>query len=237
MEDLIYRATLAEQTERWEDLVSTMKEITQQAVGLPSDLRSLLSTGYKNVVSMRRVSWRTVRSLEAMETARNRLDKAELAGMYREKIEKELVSIYSDSFSLLNLILTTKSNSEEAQVSFLTMQADHYRYLAELQAKQEANSAIESALRVYQQATDLANAALPPTLPTRLDLALHFAVFLYEVMEQQEEACSKVKSAFLQATEGLEGLGEEQYMKSCMVLLLLRDYFHLWTSGPPSNSP
>jgi len=231
----LYRATLAELAERYEDLVSTMKEIVQQAIDLPSDLRTLLNVGYKNVVSMRRISWRAIRSIEAMEASRGRLEKAELARLYREKIEEELVSIYTESFSCIDLILTTKSNSDEAKVSLLKLQADHYRYLAEIQLSEvskQGNSPIESAIRVYQQATDLANTSLSPSLPTRLELALNFSVFQYEVLKQREEACSRAKSAFVLAAEELEGLDEEQYRKTCMVLLLIRDYCNLWTSEP-----
>jgi 14-3-3 protein epsilon len=235
MEDLIYKAKLAEQAERYDDMISTMKQVIKQVTELTVDQRNLLSVGYKNVVGVRRTAWRAISSLEAKEDSRGNHKKVELAKLYREKIEEELNTICGDILSLIDQIIATKTNSAEAKVFFLKMQGDYYRYLAEFQTAganktKYGNRSAESALRVYQQAAELANTSLQPTHPIRLGLALNFSVFHYEVLEQPTEACSMAKSAFDLAIAELDNLDEEQYKDSTTIMQLIRDNLTLWTS-------
>lgn len=235
MEDLIYKAKLAEQAERYDDMISTMKQVIKQVTELTVDQRNLLSVGYKNVVGVRRTAWRAISSLEAKEDSRGNHKKVELAKLYREKIEEELNTICGDILALIDQILATKTNSAEARVFFLKMQGDYYRYLAEFQTAgankaKYGNRSAESALRVYQQAAELANSSLQPTHPIRLGLALNFSVFHYEVLEQPTEACNMAKSAFDLAIAELDNLNEEQYKDSTTIMQLIRDNLTLWTS-------
>jgi len=244
MEDLIYKAKLAEQAERYDDMIATMKAVIKQVTELTVDQRNLLSVGYKNVVGVRRTAWRAISSLEAKEDSRGNHKKVELAKLYREKIEEELNTICGDILALIDQILATKTNSAEAKVFFLKMQGDYYRYLAEFQTAgankaKYGNRSAESALRVYQQAAEQANSSLQPTHPIRLGLALNFSVFHYEVLEQPTEACSMAKSAFDLAIAELDNLDEEQYKDSTTIMQLIRDNLTLWTSelqDPPKEA-
>lgn len=61
-EDNIYYARLAEQGERYEDMIRYMKEVS--AMGqLSNEERNLLSVAYKNSVGSRRAAWRTVSAI------------------------------------------------------------------------------------------------------------------------------------------------------------------------------
>merc|ERR1711934_1090412 len=62
-EQALYMAKLAEQAERYDDMVKYMKQIVD--LGIPAnelsvEERNLLSVGYKNMMSVRRTAWRTV---------------------------------------------------------------------------------------------------------------------------------------------------------------------------------
>merc|ERR1711998_437496 len=65
-EQALYMAKLAEQAERYEDMVKYMKQIVDlgfKANELSVEERNLLSVGYKNMMSVRRTAWRTVQQL------------------------------------------------------------------------------------------------------------------------------------------------------------------------------
>lgn len=94
-EDLVALAKLAEQSERYEDMVSSVKKITESGVELSNEERNLLSVAYKNVVGARRASWRVISSIERKEEGQNDRKHA-LAHEYREKIETELKNVCSD---------------------------------------------------------------------------------------------------------------------------------------------
>lgn len=89
-EELVQKARLAEQAERYDDMAAAMKAVTEEYPDLINDERNLLSVAYKNVVGARRSSWRVVTSLE--HKCENS-SKGALAKEYREKIEKELNDI------------------------------------------------------------------------------------------------------------------------------------------------
>jgi hypothetical protein len=235
MEDLVYKAKLAEQAERYEDMVRIMKEVVHHASELSVDQRNLLSVGYKNVVGARRTAWRTITALESKEESRKNLKRAELARSFRVKIEDELNASCQEVLDLISGILANKRNNVESRVFFLKMQGDYYRYMAEYQSAganrtKYGSAAVDNAHRVYQQALELATADMAPTHPIRLGLALNYSVFFYEVKEQPSEACTMARTVFDQAIAELDNLDEDQYKDSTTIMQLIRDNLTLWTS-------
>jgi 14-3-3 protein len=235
MDELVYKAKLAEQAERYEDMVRIMKEVVQHASELSVDQRNLLSVGYKNVVGVRRTAWRTISALESKEEIRKNLKRAELAKSFRLKIEDELNTRCQEILDLISSILSNKRNNADSRVFFLKMQGDYYRYMAEYQSAganktKYGTVATDNAQRVYQQALELATSDMHPTHPIRLGLALNYSVFYYEVKEQPAEACTMARTAFDQAIAELDNLDEDQYKDSTTIMQLIRDNLTLWTS-------
>jgi len=65
MEKKIFMARVADQAERYEDMVTFLKEIMQESTeDLSVDVRNLLSVGFKNLIGSRRAAWRTVSAIE-----------------------------------------------------------------------------------------------------------------------------------------------------------------------------
>uniref|UniRef100_A0A673VHU7 14-3-3 domain-containing protein n=1 Tax=Suricata suricatta TaxID=37032 RepID=A0A673VHU7_SURSU len=56
--ELVQKAKLAKQAERYDDMAACMKSGTEQGAELSNEERNLLSVAYKNVVGARRSSWR-----------------------------------------------------------------------------------------------------------------------------------------------------------------------------------
>lgn len=92
--DLVQKAKLAEQAERYDDMASAMKSVTEQGGELSNEERNLLSVAYKNVVGARRSSWRVISSIEQKTEGNDK--KHQMAREYREKIEQELQDICND---------------------------------------------------------------------------------------------------------------------------------------------
>lgn len=93
-DELVQRAKLAEQAERYDDMASAMKQVTETGVELSNEERNLLSVAYKNVVGARRSSWRVISSIEQKTEGSEK--KQQMAKEYREKVEKELREICYD---------------------------------------------------------------------------------------------------------------------------------------------
>merc|ERR1712137_1300848 len=69
-EDNVYKAKLAEQAERYDEMVESMKKVASMDVELTVEERNLLSVAYKNVIGARRASWRIISSIEQKEENR-----------------------------------------------------------------------------------------------------------------------------------------------------------------------
>ncbi|GAB4838422.1 hypothetical protein Ancab_039842 [Ancistrocladus abbreviatus] len=232
-EDFVYMAKLAEQAERYEEMVEFMEKVCASAGSseeLTVEERNLLSVAYKNVIGARRASWRIISSIEQKEEGRGNADHVVSIREYRAKIESELSSICDGILKLLDSQLVPSASSADSKVFYLKMKGDYHRYLAEFKTGGERKEAAENTLSAYKAAQDIANAELPPTHPIRLGLALNFSVFYYEILNSPDRACSLAKQAFDEAISELDTLGEDSYKDSTLIMQLLRDNLTLWTS-------
>ena len=230
-ESLVYKAKLAEQAERFDEMVADMKEVAKQPQELTVEERNLLSVAYKNVIGSRRASWRVVTSIEQ----KGDQDKMTIIKDYKSKIENELVEICNEILGIIDESLIPNSTSEEAKVFYYKMKGDYHRYLSEFQTGASRKASASAALDAYQAASGVASADLPPTHPIRLGLALNFSVFYYEILNSPDRACHIAKQAFDDAIAELDTLNEESYKDSTLIMQLLRDNLTLWTSDQPGQ--
>uniref|UniRef100_A0AAY4ELD7 14-3-3 domain-containing protein n=2 Tax=Denticeps clupeoides TaxID=299321 RepID=A0AAY4ELD7_9TELE len=231
-EQLVQKARLAEQAERYDDMAAAMKSVTELNEALSNEERNLLSVAYKNVVGARRSSWRVVSSIEQKTSADGNEKKIEMVRAYREKIEKELEAVCQDVLNLLDdfLIKNCSDTQHESKVFFLKMKGDYYRYLAEVATGEKRAAVVESSEKSYSEAHEISKEHMQPTHPIRLGLALNYSVFYYEIQNAPEQACHLAKSAFDDAIAELDTLNEDSYKDSTLIMQLLRDNLTLWTS-------
>eukprot|EP00965_Chrysotila_dentata_P134309 4441418-Pleurochrysis_carterae.AAC.2 len=96
-----YMAKLAEQAERYEEMVEYMKQYAMAAESLSLEERNLLSVAYKNVVGARRASLRIIISIEQREATKDVQWRLDAIRTYKPKVEEELTNICNDILSLL----------------------------------------------------------------------------------------------------------------------------------------
>ncbi|CEP13786.1 hypothetical protein [Parasitella parasitica] len=223
-------AKLAEQAERYDEMVNYTKEIAKMKLELTVEERNLLSVAYKNVIGARRASWRIVSSIEQKEESKGNSSQVEKIKGYRQKIESELQDVCKDILNVLEEDLIPYAKGGESRVFYSKMKGDYYRYLAEFLTGDERKKTATSAHESYKEATDIAQTELAPTHPIRLGLALNFSVFYYEILNSPDRACHLAKQAFDDAIAELDTLSEESYKDSTLIMQLLRDNLTLWTS-------
>uniref|UniRef100_A0A6P4ECZ4 14-3-3 protein epsilon n=1 Tax=Drosophila rhopaloa TaxID=1041015 RepID=A0A6P4ECZ4_DRORH len=229
-ENNVYKAKLAEQAERYDEMVEAMKKVASMDVELTVEERNLLSVAYKNVIGARRASWRIITSIEQKEENKGAEEKLEMIKTYRGQVEKELRDICSDILNVLEKHLIPCATSGESKVFYYKMKGDYHRYLAEFATGSDRKDAAENSLIAYKAASDIAMNDLPPAHPIRLGLALNFSVFYYEILNSPDRACRLAKAAFDDAIAELDTLSEESYKDSTLIMQLLRDNLTLWTS-------
>nr|KAJ0212733.1 hypothetical protein LSAT_V11C400162020 [Lactuca sativa] len=113
-ENHVYLAKLAEQAERYDEMVESMKNVAKLDVELTVEERNLLSVGYKNVIGARRASWRIMSSIEQKEESKGNESYVNLIKGYRKKVEDELAKICKDILAIIDKHLVPSSGSGEA---------------------------------------------------------------------------------------------------------------------------
>jgi len=229
--DLVFLARTAENAERYEDMCKVMRHLITSfgsTTELTIEERNLLSVAFKNVIGSRRASWRTLNVDEHKDN--------ELIKTYKKQVENELELICHDVIELLQktLIPFSRGKGNEAEVFYLKMTGDYYRYLAEFINEKGYE---QEAAKYYQEAMDVALVKLSPTHPIRLGLALNYSVCFYEILKDRKQACDLAKNSFDAAISKLDQLDEASYKDSTLIMQLLRDNLTLWTSDNNEADP
>merc|ERR1712066_1083461 len=149
----------------------------------------------------------------------------------------ELQGLCDRILKLLDDHLIEKCSGGESKVFYQKMKADYYRYIAEFRTEEKKKAASESARKAYEEAQKVATKDLAVTHPIRLGLALNFSVFMYEVLQNPDEACKMARTAFEEAIAELDNVAEDSYKDSTLIMQLLRDNLTLWTSDQEGGEP
>jgi len=235
--ELLALTRLAEAAERFADMCKFMNVFVKKKYAdgkkLSTDERNLLSVAYKNRVSHKRQSWRSL----GMKDNSLELDE-DVQKAYVALVEDDLKTVCRECLALLEDVckqvdadLIKETSDKEADekltpedgVFYLKMCGDYYRYLAEIDGKDG-----DKAEKFYDQAMTLAKEKLPETHPTRLGLALNFSVCYFEILSKKDAACALAKEAFDAAIEKLDTLNDSSYKDSTLIMQLLRDNLTLW---------
>lgn len=232
-EKQVYLAMLAEQCNRFEDMMNFLDEMVRNKTdALSSDERNLLSIAYKNTITLRRTAIRTLSAYEAKE--RKKEDSAYLAYIveYKKRVEDELEKLCDKIIKSIDQFLLPKSADAESSVFYHKMKADYYRYVAENIEESRKKSFADQSLASYKEAMKNAE-TLEVINPIRLGLALNFSVFYYEVIGDRDTACNIAKETLANANSQLQKFDEnddEEHKDAISIANLLQENLSMWTS-------
>uniref|UniRef100_A0A914DI77 14-3-3 domain-containing protein n=1 Tax=Acrobeloides nanus TaxID=290746 RepID=A0A914DI77_9BILA len=191
IEELVWKAKIAEYAGRHEDVVKVLKRIVELDLTgeISADARHMFETAYKQLVSNIRTSWRIVSNRE--QQTGNELTR-KIAAEYRKNLAQELRELCTEIITTIDehLMPKVETSDEEAKIYYLKAKADYYRYICEIITGDESKhkEMAEKARIAYETAFELAKDKLPLAHPTRLGLALNLSVFCYEIAKEAEKA-------------------------------------------------
>lgn len=237
-QETIKRAHCYDIAERYEDMANEMEKAVQMMSGqeLSASARNSFSLAFKNLVSSRRSSWRVLYA-EKQKIEEKQPEDIHIIDDILQIVEKELLSYCDRVLHIIDtyILKVDKDYSLTHNVFFRKMKGDYYRYKAEVLDGEKEEEVSKSALENYTEAKKQAD-GLNLTDPIRLGLYLNFSVFMYEILDNREEACKIAKTAFDTAISELDKLAEDYYKDSTLIMQLLRDNLTLWTSRNDPNN-
>ena len=233
VEEQIFMARVAEQSERFRDMVDFLKPvIAEKGSALTQDERNLLSVAFKNLVSQQRTA---IRTISAIEQNPKYTKFAGSMGDYKKRIEEELYRNCDDIIQTIRNSVLSKASEDEPRSFFLKMIGDYCRYIAESAKGDRLEKTKNDALSAYHEAQIISEKSLNACNSIRLGLALNFSVFHYEVMQNVTKACELGDKALQDALDRLDDCDEETFRDAQSIIELLRENLSLWKEEGGDN--
>lgn len=233
MEEKIFMARVAEQCERYDDMVEFLRPILREKGGdFSVEERNLLSVGFKNLIGGKRTAIRTITAIE-QNPKYGKFNTA--LSHYKRKIEGELQKNCQDIIDMIKSDAMKTAGDIEGKAFFLKMVGDYYRYMAESAQGDVLENAKKGALANYKEA-ETAGKDLPACNPIKLGLALNFSVFYYEVMTDSKQACQLAENALQDAMNKIDEVDEETFRDAKSIIELLKENLTLWKEEEGDNN-
>jgi len=225
--NLVDLAKMAEQMERYDDMVLNIVKYAKIGLGLSPEERNLLSVAYKNQVGTKRSSWRIISNMEHNEDLMKNI-----SVKYMLKISNEIETICNNVVQLITEhLLPFCDEDNESKIFYMKMKGDYYRYAAEVTEAEDRKQYAEHANSSYSEAFEMSKIEMKSPHPIRLGLALNYSVFFYEIMDERTRACKIAKEAFDEAMKDMDTVKMSSFKDSSLIMQLLRDNLTLWTTN------
>ncbi len=231
-EQAVFKATLAQQMERWDEAFGFMRYLAQLNVEMTAEERVLFSTAYENLVQPRLADRAFLLAVE--QDWQHAPVYWKMVIEYREAIEEELHQLNFAMISDCDNNLIPSSGTIESRVFWYTVKGNAFRYVAEYSIGEMREHAADAAIDAYYAAGYHAE-NLAADDPVRLDLALKYASFYAEIENDLASACSIVSEAYYDAVSSMddddweddedEGASDNPVYQ---LLAELREKMHLW---------
>ena len=226
-EEYVYLSKLYEKAEKYNDMFKYVNKFVELEPKLTKDERNILSSGYKNIVSDKRASWRILNNMEKREEKKNTSQISNIREV-KDNIEKELSQICDEIQKIIDKYLIPNAPDTENKVFYLKLKGDYYRYKCEYLNGKDLEDVCIKADKVYKEALDIANKELPISNSTRLGLSLNYSVFYYEIKKLKDEAINIAKNAFDESMKILDDLEKSKAKDTLLIIQLLKENLISW---------
>ena len=222
--DLCYIANIAYEISQFKDMIETMKKIVKINPKLDHDQRVLLSKAYHEYVSERR------RDLLVLNSCMEEITSNEQKQKMKEICDEVKTDIYNacvEVIEIVNNVLLKATEENVTQLFYNKMEADYYRYIAEILDGEDKEKAIDHSEALYSRAIEIARTTVSSGHPIFLGLILNYCVFLVDMKNNKEAARKLAQEAMENAEHSAEECpGHEGESEIC--IRILKDNLELW---------
>lgn len=239
-ETYLWKAKLAQEAGRFEDMAVYMRLATETGASMSQEEDNLLAAAYKRVLDMKRSARRTLVAVEQKNDVTPW--EAAVAQRYRMRVDAEMRALCAEMLTLVGSWLESDrvaTADTETVVFYWKMRADYNRYAAEAVDADDPDgrtAAVAESRNAYERADQLGRHSLPPINPVRLGLMLNYSVFLYQVCKQHRQGHDLAKQAFDDALAEIDAMDSQMYDDATLILRLIRDNLSIWIAENGGSS-
>ncbi|OHT00288.1 14-3-3 protein beta/alpha-B [Tritrichomonas foetus] len=213
-----------------QDNINSLKRVVELNPILDAEDRNILNVAYKNAVSSRRNAIRNVQENIKMTSQDGKHPyRHQKLIEFLNTLFKEIHDICLDLIELINNVILPATNDPENRVFYEKLKGDFYRYICE---NREKDATIEEfilqAQNSYQAGLEIAKSELSPTNYNYLGLVLNYTVFLYEIVDNKNEAIELSQNTYNEMVDMLDQMDDASYSDAAVILQLLKLNTQAW---------
>ncbi|CAD8084731.1 unnamed protein product [Paramecium sonneborni] len=223
-EELIYMSKVCEQAERYEDMITYIRQIALMEQELSAEERNLFIFPYYYCVGCRKTQMRQLLHIEKREQQKMMTNTQLLViKKLKSKIVTELNDFCNDFLSIVDNQLSRQDISNETYCVFSRFKYLYMQHKIDyLEDEEEKTMAIKLTKLQYEQTYEKVRKLLKARNLLRLQIGLDFSNFVYEVLNDNKKSCEISNEILMEARNDVnieEDLGEKKQIESVISLI------------------
>ena len=228
LERYFYLAQVTEQAELYDRTLSHMTAIAAyKDTELNAEERAIFSSAMKHCIGTKRTILRN--SMKDVYSKGMSANKVRISEELNYKTYTEFRELSTEIIGIIDELVLPRCTSDLAQVFWLKLKGDYYRYQCEFSQQQDKESNVSFAMESYEMASEIAQ-SLNKADPVRLGLALNFSVFYYEILDMPDRAVDIGAAALEDGISELDKIDDNLYKEASASLNLLKENIEMWSS-------
>ena len=226
-EELINRCKLNDLIENYGEIFEYLKELSNLNIDLQNDELELITRCTKCYIGHKRGQYRKILTLIDKDKIVDSQKNFALLEILRKKLSEEIIHLCNTTIEISQNFLKSNPNfSKKTQAYFIKTIADHYRYIYEINGKEEikfkAKDYYEKGLQTIKECK------YSSTETPYLTFYLNYSVFLHDTMNNTELAIQTSKDCLYDALKDTEEIVDNSQKDIVLICQMLKDNISLW---------
>ena len=241
-DELVFLTKINIRASRYEEAVNYAVEFVKLKPVLSSEERNTVSNAFKSLLLLKRTSLKYLtqvfkledQKIQRKEIKENKEKFSQIENnlicieQILSRVEDEYYALIELMLDIIDNLLLPNSKKEEAQVFYMKLKGDYYRYRAEFQNDNE--DSVDLAEKAYNDAYMLSEDSLPITSLTRLGLALNFSIFYYEQKNMIDEAIIIARNCYDEAVKSIDEVDPSKVKDYITLVQIIKENTIFWNT-------
>ena len=226
-DELLNRCKLNDLIENYGEMFEFLKELSNIKIDLQTDELELITRCTKCYIGHKRGQYRKILTLIDKDKIVDNQKNFDLLEILRKKLSEEILQLCNKTIEISqNFLRNNPSFSKKTQLYFTKTIADHYRYIYEINNKEEIKM---KAKDYYEKGLQTIKECKYATTETPyLTFYLNYSVFLHDTMKNTEESIKVSKNCLYDALKDTEEIVDNSQKDIVLLCQMLKDNISLW---------
>ena len=225
-EELLNRCKLNDLIENYGEMFEYLKELSHQQIDLQPDELDLITRCVKCYIGHKRGQYRKILTLIDKDKIVDNQKNSSLLEILRKKLSEEILLLCNNTIELSQNFLKNNVYPKKIQLFFTKIIADHYRYIYEINGKEDIKL---KAKEYYEKGLQtIKTCKYGSTETAYLTFYLNYSVFLHDTMKNTEESIKVSKACLYEALKDTEDIVDNSQKDIVLLCQMLKDNISLW---------